>query len=151
MAEPARQRPLYPSEVTPLKKTAPFDGRPFDGRTDRQTDDHPSISPSKRPSMPTLSASDKRLVRWIETHVPGELAHELRPHQIQNHGANPGGFAGTRTFVTRYGAALITAALADMTYTTSDEFGKRRWWLDRIVSPAQFLHFQVKQFAAALE
>lgn len=147
--EAARQRPLYPSELT--KKIRPFDGRSLDGSTDRPTIIHPSVLPSKRPSLPRLSASDKRLIRWIETHVPGELPKNLRPFEVQHHGTNAGGFVGARSFVARYGAELIRAAIADMTYTATDDFGKRRYWLDRIVSPAQFLHFQVKQFAAALQ
>lgn len=145
MAEAARQRPLYPSEITPLKKSAPFDGRPFDGRIDRQTDSLPSVSPSKRPSPRALTATEARLCDWIEKYVSAEKDFEIRARLVQP--VTYQGFIGARTFVAKYGPALILEAIHSLTYCTLDDYGKRRWWLERIVQPAQFLHFTLKELA----
>ena len=147
MGEPARQRPLYPQLLPHARERT--DGS--EGRTDRRMAVSPSVSPldpSVLQQRRHLSATKARLIHWLERYVPMQTSkNDFAPLVHGDQPLRP--LYNARQFVQRYGTRLIFETLQNMTFHTEEKVNgtlyRDRHWQSEIISPAQYLFWQVKQ------
>jgi len=99
------------------------------------------------PPRRRLNPSEKRLVRWLDRYCVVRIPKDLAPAAVEGLKDLPA-FVGARLFVMKYGSRLILGALHEMTDVYEEEEGRVvRRWQAAIVSPAQYLHWYVRQMA----